>query len=150
MLQDALLAYAHFIAMIATATALVVEAVLLRTSLRWPQVGLLGRIDIVYFGAAMLALATGLARVFWGLKGAPFYLQNPVFYVKIGLFVIVALVSIAPTIQFIRWGRQAESHGDKPVPQAEVVRARRFVLSELALLVLIPLAAVLMARGFGY
>jgi uncharacterized membrane protein len=31
-----------------------------------------------------------------------------------------------------------------------VVRARRFVLSELALLVLIPLAAVLMARGFGY
>jgi putative membrane protein len=150
MLQDALLAYAHFIAMIATATALVVEVVLLRTTLRWPQVGLLGRIDIVYFGAAMLALATGLARAFWGLKGAPFYLQNPVFYVKIGLFVIVALVSIAPTIQFIRWGRQADSHGDKPVPEAEVVRTRRFVLAELGLLALIPLAAVLMARGFGY
>ncbi|RIK43816.1 MAG: DUF2214 domain-containing protein [Chloroflexi bacterium] len=150
MLQDALLAYAHFFAILATATTLALEAVLCRPGLRWPQVGLLGRIDLFYFGAAILALASGLARVFWGLKGAPFYLQNPLFYVKIGLFVIVALVSIAPTIQFIRWMRQAESHGDKPVPLAEVGRTRRFVLSELALLALIPLAAVLMARGFGY
>jgi putative membrane protein len=150
MLLDALLAYTHFVAIIATATTLGIEAVLCRPGIRWPQVRLLGRIDLFYFGAAILALASGLARVFWGLKGAPFYLQNPVFYVKIGLFLVVALVSIAPTIQFIRWARQAESQGDKPVPLAEVVRTRRFVVVELGLLALIPLAAVLMARGFGY
>jgi uncharacterized membrane protein len=35
------------------------------------------------------------------------------------------------------------------VPDGEVIRARRFLAGEAALLALIPLAAAMMARGIG-
>jgi putative membrane protein len=147
MITDALLAYGHFLSMITTVAALAVEAVLCRPRLSRPLAKVLGRVDIVYFVAAILALTTGFLRVFWGLKGSAFYLNNPVFYTKVGLFLLVALLSIPPTIQFIRWGRQA---ADVAIPPVEIARVNRFLYIELALLALIPLLGSLMARGFGY
>ena len=150
MLSDALLAYLHFVAIIATGATLTVEAVLCRPGLRWSAARLLGRLDLFYFGAAILALGSGLGRLFFGVKGSDFYLNNPVFYFKIGLFLVVALISIIPTMQFIRWSRQATSHAEEPISHTEVARTSRYILVELGLLAVIPLLATLMARGFGY
>jgi putative membrane protein len=55
--------------------------------------------------AAVLALGSGAARVVWFGKGAAFYLHNPVFYIKLALFAAVGLMSIPPTLQFLRWLR---------------------------------------------
>ena len=97
----------------------------------------------------MVALATGLLRVFVYAKGWPFYVSNPIFWVKMALYLAVALTSIAPTIAFIRWSRILGA-GSAPLPAAgDVGRVRRLVHIELALLALIPLMAVLMARGIG-
>ena len=150
MLLDVLLAYIHFLSMIATVSTLAVEAVLCRPGLTARGARLLSRVDIIYFVAAILVLTSGLLRVFFGLKGAAFYLNNPVFYVKIGLFLVVGLLSIAPTLQFIRWGRATLDAPEQPVAAPEVSRAARMVYIELGLLALIPLMGVLMARGYGH
>ena len=95
-------------------------------------------------------LATGTARVFFGAKGVGFYVGNPVFWTKVALFIAVALVSIKPTFAFAHWRRAARDAAGYSVPPGAVQSARRLVLVELHLLALIPLAAVLMARGIGH
>jgi len=88
--------------------------------------------------------------VFFGAKGVDFYAGNPAFWTKLALFLAVGIVSIKPTIAFIRWRRAARDAAGYSVPDAEVRGARRLVLVELHLLALLPLAAVLMARGLGH
>ena len=109
----------------------------------------LGRIDLLYLIMAALALTTGLLRLFFGVKGAAFYLNNPVFWIKIGLFIGVGLISILPTIRFIRWGRTLRADGGM-VAAAEINATLPIIYLELGLLAAIPLAATFMARGFGY
>ena len=146
--MEVLFAYLHYLAIIATGGFLTAELILCRATLGAVQVRLLARVDIAYFTAALAALATGVVRLFFYAKGVGFYLPNPFFQAKLGLYVLIALLSIRPTMRFIRWSRalaQAES-----LPDPDEVRAvRRLVHVELILLALIPLMAVLMARGIG-
>jgi putative membrane protein len=61
----------------------------------------------------------------------------------------VAVISIPPTLTFIRWRRALDHDPDWQVPEEERLRMRRFVMSEVHLAALIPLFAVVMARGLG-
>lgn len=144
---EVLMAYLHYLAMLLIAGCLVGELVLCHPGMRGPEVRLLARVDIGFFGAALLAAATGLARLFFWAKGADFYLPNPVFWLKMALYVLIAGLSVRPTVQFIRWNRAAR-HGTLP-SDAQIATVRRWVHLELGLLALIPLVAVLMARGIG-
>lgn len=147
---DAVLAYTHFVSIIFVASTLVVEAVLCRPGVTLVWARRLGRIDLLYLVAAVLVLASGLLRLFWGLKGSAFYTNNPVFWVKMGLFVAVGLISIIPTIRFIRWTKLLQSEEVQVISDRDLSGTLRIIYVELALLALIPLMAVLMARGFGY
>jgi putative membrane protein len=128
---------------------LVAELLVCAKALESAQIRLLGRIDFLYYLTAMLVLATGVARVFLSPKGVAFYAQNPVFWIKVALFVAVALVSIPPTLQFTRWRKALRSNVVGLPSGSEVMAARRYIVLELVLLALIPLCAVLMARGIG-
>jgi putative membrane protein len=147
MIADAALAYLHFLAIVLTAAFLAAEIIVCRKKVPADSITLLGRLDLFYFASAMSALMTGLARLIYGAKGVAFYLGNPFFYVKIGLFLAIGLLSILPTLQFIRWGRAVREDAAWRPQQEAVLRARRFILIEIALLLMIPLFAVLMARG---
>ena len=61
----------------------------------------------------------------------------------------VGLISIPPTLQYLRWMRGLESGATKVVADYQVIRVRRHILVELILFALIPLMATLMARGIG-
>jgi len=150
MLLDATLAFLHFTAILLVAGFLVAEAMLLRGDLGARDISALVRSDIGFAASAVLALATGLARVFFGAKGAAFYADDPLFWAKLGLFLAIGLISIRPTLAFLRWRRAARDAAGFSVPAAETKSARRTVLVELHLLALLPLAAVLMARGIGH
>jgi putative membrane protein len=78
-----------------------------------------------------------------------FYLNNPVFYIKIALFVAVGLISIRPTMQFMRWNRALKTGQERILRDGDIAIARRYIALELVLLAFIPLMAVLMARGIG-
>jgi putative membrane protein len=105
-------------------------------------------IDAAFFASALAALATGLLRLFFYAKGVSFYTGNPTFWVKMALYVIIAVISIKPTRTFLRWKRSAAERGTAPAG-VEIAAARRLIHIELGLLALMPLTAVLMARGIG-
>jgi putative membrane protein len=149
MLTEALLAYVHIVAILAVTVFLTSEAALCR--MEWMNAAVvrrLGRVDLLYAIAAVTLLLTGLARTWWGVKGTGWYWSQPLLHLKLTLFVLIGLMSIKPTILFTRWRKRLAATGELP-PEAEVRQARRWVMIEAHLLVLVPLAATLLARGVG-
>jgi putative membrane protein len=97
--------------------------------------------------AALLWIATGLTRAFGRLEKAPdFYLRNGFFWVKMALFLLVLLLELYPMYTFIQW-RLRRSRGLVPTAGANFDRLIRLNDFEVAIVVLIPFAAALMARG---
>ena len=148
MVLDAILAYLHFSAIFILFAFLSVELVMLRDPLDAASIRKLARIDLWYFGAAMAVLLTGFLRLGLGAKGADFYMSSWPFYVKIALFFAVGIISVQPTMSFIRWRRSLDDPAWK-LPEAEQRRVRRLVMIEVHLAALIPLFAVIMSRGLA-
>jgi len=146
--MEPLMAYLHYLAIVLTAGFLTAEMAVCRPGIGAEQVRLLPRLDLLFFVSALLALATGLLRLFFYAKGLGFYLPNPFFIVKMALYLAIALLSIKPSLAFIRWRKTLLASGELPSPDA-IAGARRLIHVELALLALMPLMAVLMARGIG-
>lgn len=146
---DALLAYLHYIAIFMLFSFLTVEVMMVRGTLEAAAVRLIGRVDLWYFGSAIAVLVTGGLRLGFGAKGAEFYLSAWPIYAKLGLFLAVVMVSVAPTFTFIRWRRAFERDAQWQVPLAERRRVRRLLMIELHLAALIPIFAVMMARRLG-
>lgn len=149
MVLDAFLAYLHFIAVFILFAVLTAQLIVLRRPLDLGAVRLLGRMDLGYFGAALAALATGFLRLGLGVKTGDFYLGAWPIYVKIGLFAAVGIISVYPTLAFIRWRRALDHDPAWRLPDDEQRRIRRLVMIEVHLAALIPLFAVIMARGLG-
>lgn len=149
MWTDALLAYLHFAAIFSLIWFLAKEWTLLRAGADNVDIERLAKADAGFGITAGLVLVTGALRAAFGLKGWAFYAHNPAFHVKIGLFVLVGLISIAPTVRFLRWRKARRADPAFRVAQSEWTSARRLVMIELHLVALIPLAAVIMARGLA-
>ena len=149
MTRDLALAVVHHWALLLLIAALFAEFILLRQTPSAAGVRTLARVDQAYGGAAMLLLAAGFARVFWGAKGADFYLDNPVFWAKVAVFVGVGLLSIVPTVRYPRWLKQLKADGRLPA-EAQVQDTRCWVGWQLLLFVALPVLAAMMARGIGH
>ena len=149
MTLEALLAYAHILAILTMVVFLASEAALCRVQwLNAAVVERLAKIDAIYGMAAVAVLLTGIARTWWGIKGTAWYWTNPLLHIKLTLFVVIGLLSIKPTLMFLRWRRELRATGSLP-DEAQVRLARRLVMVQAHIVPLIPLAAVFMARGFG-
>jgi putative membrane protein len=146
--MEPLLAYLHYVSIIVLGAFLTAELLVCRPGLGPEQVRLLPRLDVVFFAGAILALVTGLLRLFFYAKGVGFYLPNGAFHLKMALYLAIALISVVPTMRFIKW-RRALDAGGAPPDAAAVASVRRLIHLELTLFALMPLMAVLMARGIG-
>ena len=69
---------------------------------------------------------------------------------KITLFVLIALASIYPTLEFLSWSKSLKQGNAPSVNPARLRVIRAIIHWELAGVVLLILCAVLMARGVGY
>jgi putative membrane protein len=104
-------------------------------------------VDAVLGGAATLLLIVGLLRVFYFEKGSAYYFSSHAFLTKFAVFIIVAVLSIVPTIEFLSW-RKALKAGQVPAVDAGTMRlVRSLIHGELAGVVIILLFAAIMARG---
>lgn len=146
---EASFAYLHFVSILALAGLLAAEFFLCNEHLQPGHVRLLVRIDAGTLVAALAALVTGIIRFGWFAKGTAFYLGNPLFYVKIALFIAIGLISIVPTMQFQRWNRALREGQARVLSGKDIARVRRLLALELTLFALMPLAAVMMARGIS-
>lgn len=145
----ALFAFLHHLAAFTLFAALVMELVLIRDT---PTVSVARRLqvaDMIFGIAAGVLLVVGLLRVFHFEKGAYYYFHTWTFITKLSLFVIVGLLSIIPTREFLSW-RNAVKQGQAPSVSAEKLRRVRTIIHlELVGLVVIILMAALMAKGIG-
>jgi len=147
--MSALFAFLHHLAAFALVSGLTVQVVLLGGEINLNTARRLQRADMALGISAGVLLAVGLARVFFFEKGASYYFHNGPFMAKLTIFVVVALLSIFPTLVFLSW-RKDTNAGRAPSPAPAQLRAlRRVVHAELAAVVLILLFAALMARGIG-
>ncbi|WP_277372903.1 DUF2214 family protein [Pseudomonas sp. AA-38] len=148
-MTNAFFAYLHFIAIFALFALLSIEHVLFKAPLDLLRARSLMITDIAYGVCAGVVLLTGLARVLWFGKGTAYYLGNALFHAKVGLFILAALLSIMPTYVFFNW-RNALQAGQVPEPSPrQITLVTWSIRLELLLLLVIPLLATLMARGFG-
>lgn len=146
---DAALSIAHHLAVYSLIVVLVMEIVLVGQMPGVARIERLARVDGLYGLAAIAVIAAGIARVRYGAKGSDFYVENPVFWLKMTLFVLMGLLSIMPTVTFLRW-RRAVRQDPGFVPSAESVRRIKLWLHfEASCLLFIPVCAALMARGIG-
>ena len=144
---DVWLVFLHLLCIIGTASMLVAEMMLCRPGIAGAALHRLKRIDIAYAVFAVAALATGATLLFHGAKGSAYYLANPVFHAKFGLFVLIALISIVPTVRFIGWSKAAQRQPSFAPEAAAVAGMRRLLHVELVLLAWLPLLGAAMARG---
>jgi putative membrane protein len=150
MMTDLVLAAFHHLLVFGLITMLVSESVLLRNSIDGVVLKRLAGLDAGYGVTAVLLLIVGFARVFHGIKGEDFYLHNPWFHAKIGAFVLVGLLSIWPTLRFLRWRKALKADAAFLPSTAEVAGLRRILRFELMLIAVIFVCAAAMARYGGF
>jgi putative membrane protein len=149
MIQESILAFLHISAILALVVFITSEAAICRPEWMSPEiVERLVRVDRIYGIAAASVLVTGLLRIYLGMKGSGWYWGNWLLHVKITLFLLAALISIVPTLRFLRWRKALRATGALPPPQ-EVRKMRKLVMLQAHIIPIIPLAAVFLARGFG-
>ena len=88
----------------------------------------IARVDIWYGVLAAAIVVVGFCRAIFAAKGWAYYSHNAFFWAKIGTFLLVAVLSVPPTIQFIKWQRAGETPSGRYVG-----RVQRFLYSELVL-----------------
>ena len=140
------LRYIHFICIFAVASSLVAEHLLLKPSLKRKEIGRLAKIDGIYGFAVLILLAAGMT-LWLGGHGKPmeFYTQNALFQTKLGLFLLIGLLSIYPTVFFFK-----KRKGD-PTELVTIPKSIFWMIRlELFLVFIIPLLAGLMSKGIGY
>jgi putative membrane protein len=138
--------YIHFISIITLASVLVSEHLLLKKELTRLEITRLAKIDAIYGIAALFLLGAGLTLWFGNIgKPAVYYSKNWIFHLKVTLFITIGLLSIYPTVFFIK------NRKGNPTDVVAIPAKLFWILRlELLLLFVIPLLATLMARGVGF
>jgi putative membrane protein len=149
MFVDWLLASFHHLAVFSLAAILSAEIFLTAGAIDDRMALRLARVDAWFGVSAAIVLAAGVLRVFLGAKGVDYYFVNIFFWLKMTLFVGIALISVAPTYLYIVWRRRVRADPSFRPPADEIVQLRRALFVEAGLFALIPLCAAAMARGYG-
>ncbi len=145
----ALFAWLHLLAAGIGAGLLLTEYWMCRRTPDRTQARLLGTVDLGYQLALIASLATGLARAIYYGQAAEYYLANRLFWLKIAIFLAIVLVAVAPTLQYIRWNREARSAPTFAPLTRDLERVRASISLGLGLWLVLPLIGILVARGYG-
>ncbi|MBC3919284.1 DUF2214 family protein [Undibacterium sp. CY18W] len=148
--MNLLVAFLHHLAAFTLVSSLVAEMVLIRQPLSLSTAKSLRTLDSIYGVSAMLIVVMGILRVIYFEKGAVYYLHNHAFMLKMTAFIIVGLLSVYPTVIFLRWGQALKQNQLPLLSLAQARNIRRVLHLELAGVVIIILGAVLMAKGAGF
>jgi putative membrane protein len=149
MTASALFAFLHFVAVFGIVATVFLEWQTMSPAPTLAEAKRMQRCDRWYGLFAMLLLVVGFLRVFYFEKGSKFYFANPVFNAKLTLFALVGIVSIYPTVRFIRWGAHTRRGEAPTVLPAEHARIMLSLRVEMLLLLGTALCASFMARGIG-
>jgi len=137
--------YVHFLSIFFIVATLSAEYILLKKEMTRKEIKRLATIDGIYGINALLLLAAGFSLWFWVGKPAEFYSKNWIFMTKLTLFIIVGLLSIYPTVFFLK---QRKGDPDELIRMPSKIKM--MIRIELLILFSIPLLATLMSKGIGF
>jgi putative membrane protein len=148
-MTTAVMAFLHHLLAFALVASVVYEFIAYRKGLGIEEARRIQRADLMYGISAGLLLIIGVLRVLYFEKGPAFYTNNPYFWLKMNAFLVVGLLSIDPTIRYLRWNKVLKE-GQVPEISATEFRRTRIILTlEVIGLAVVLFAAALMARGIG-
>ncbi|MHC8315064.1 DUF2214 family protein [Pseudomonas sp. LB3P31] len=105
--------------------------------------------DNLWGVSAVILLVTGGMRAFGGYeKGTDYYLHQPLFHLKMTLFVLILLLELAPMITLIKWRMALGRSGAIDTGRAKLFARISHVEAMLVLLMVV--AATGMARGVTF
>jgi len=146
---SALFAFLHFVAVFGIVATVFLEWQTMSAAPTHAEARRMQLCDRWYGIFAALVLIVGFLRVYYFEKGSAFYSGNPFFRAKLTLFILVGLLSIYPTVRFIKWRPQTRQGAAPRVAEGEYGRIMFALRAELVLLLGMALCASLMARGIG-
>jgi len=110
------------------------------------------RSDATWGFAALLWIVTGVWRLVEGIeRPTSYYLANPVFHAKMGLFLLLLLLELWPMLTLMRWRRtfSAGESAERLMTSGPGRRIATISHIEALLVVAMVFVAVALARGFG-
>tara|TARA_Y100000589_G_scaffold330379_1_gene379839 strand:+ start:264 stop:749 length:486 start_codon:yes stop_codon:yes gene_type:complete len=147
--KSALVAYVHYVGIIFCFGSLLFERIILKTNLNRKECIAMVFADAIYGIAGLAILFTGILRIKYFGQGGEFDTSNPVFWIKVSLYILVGLLSLYPTISYILWTIPLSKNKLPDISPNLVNRFKFIITIELAGFAIIPLFATLMARGIG-
>ena len=133
----------HLLAILALAIALLIENIAIKPSISAEDARNLAKVDTVYTFSIVLAFLFGLTLWLWIGKPSGFYSTNALHWSKIGIFSVLAILSLIPK-RFFKKSRNT-SEEEITVPKIVILVLR----AQLSLLATIPLFAFLVTRGIS-
>ncbi|MBV1913942.1 MAG: DUF2214 family protein [Pseudomonadales bacterium] len=133
----------HFIGILILFSVVFGQHIILTKKMTAPQIKKFLLLDVVFRLSALWIIAIGIILWFNVGNVPEFYSQNTVFHIKLWLFGFVGIISIIPTLFFLKNRKSNEKN--IPVPGHIVWMVR----GELILLLCMPVLAAAMARGFN-
>ncbi|OZY83890.1 hypothetical protein CBP51_18960 [Cellvibrio mixtus] len=142
-MEDLYIRYIHFFGIILLSATLFYELISFSRTLTNAQLKKLLWVDALLGISAVIVLISG--GLLWSSFGKPseFYTKNPIFHIKLTIFFLIAIISIFPTWFLLKNRKSTEAVISPPSYVLYIIKF------EAALLIAIPLLAVLMARGVG-
>ena len=148
-IKSAGIAYVHYLSFMLCFAALAIERKLIKTDPNRQETINMVLTDVVYGVAGIGLLVSGILRVLYFGQGGQFYTQNPLFWWKIGIFIVVGTLSLYPTVTYVLWSIPLRKD-ELPIVGPNLVARLKLILNiELFGFALIPIFATLMARGIG-
>ena len=147
MIINSIISFLHFICAFGVVFTLIYEKINFKQNLSNKEVRRLQAADKYYGISALLVLIIGFLRVLYFEKGSEFYFSNPFFHIKLTLFIIIGLLSIYPTIQFVKWNKLIIQGRKLALDNKEYIRIKRILSLEVTLIIFLMLSASLMAKG---
>jgi putative membrane protein len=148
-MTSAIMAFLHHLFAFTLVACVVYEFIAFRKGLTIEEARRIQRADLLYGISAGLLLIVGFLRVIYFEKGWAFYSQSPFFWLKMNTFLITGLLSIDPTIRFLRWNKTVKENHAPEISAGEFKRTRVILWLEVIGLAIIMLSAAFMARGIG-
>ena len=148
-MTTALMAFLHHLFAFTLVACVVYEFIAYRKGMTIDEARRIQRADLMYGISAGLLLIVGFLRVYYFEKGWAFYSNSPFFWLKLNTFLIVGLLSVDPTIRYLRWNKTLRENKTPEISDKEFKRTRVILWLEVIGLAIILFAAAMMARGIG-
>ncbi len=140
---ELLIRYFHLFFFALIGAILLCEYVLVSRTMSLKNIQRVAILDALYGISSLGIFILGLILWFGTGKPSSFFSTNMFFHVKLTLFFVLGILSIYPTIFFVKSRKKDDDIIEVPKLVLTIIKIELFIF------VLIPLFAVLMVSGYG-